>query len=372
VVQFLEHGPAWSEVPYHSLVEDETEQNASFVQQLAKRGWVVPAWPREYGGAGLTVLQQFIFNEEMGYRHAPRARGVGPQTAGPAIMLFGTPEQKRRHLPGITGAREVWCQGFSEHGAGSDLASLQCRAVLDGDDWVVNGTKMWTSYSHFADWMLLLVRTDPPAPKHRGITCLLLDMKRPGITLHPYLTMMNNHHFNEVELNDVRVPVSCTLGEANKGWYVATAALDYERSNVGRMASYRRDLERLADWILQHRPAHEGERTHARLALAELFIELEVGTALSYRVAAMQNAGLVPNMEASMCKVFSTEFGSRLYNTGLGLLGLSGQLMADTPSAPLRGAVERAYLWSVVNNIAAGSSEIQRNVIATRGLRLPR
>jgi alkylation response protein AidB-like acyl-CoA dehydrogenase len=218
----------------------------------------------------------------------------------------------------------------------------------------------------------LSVRT-PKAPKHRGISCLLVDMKTPGITLHPYLTMMDVHHFNEVVLENVRVPRSQLLGEENRGWYIAATTLDVERSGVGSMAGYRRDLDDLIACYQEDRwRAPTWAQAAYRYQLADLTISCEVGIMLSFRVAWLQSRGMIPNYEASMIKVYASEFGQRLYNAALGILGLFGQLKPGSPWVKLRGRIERSYQWNVVMNIAAGSNEIQRNIMAARGLGLPR
>src|SRR5205809_1608264 len=211
--------------------EDERERD--WLRTLAKRGWVAPAWPKQYGGAGLSVMQQFVFNEEMARAGAPRPNFLAIGLAGPTIIVHGTEEQKREHLSGILSGEDFWCQGFSEPGSGSDLASLQTRAVADGDDFIVNGQKIWTSGAHYADWMFVLARTDPDAPKHRGISYFLLDMKTPGITVRPLINMANGEGFNEVFFENVRVPREGLLGELNRGWYIATTTLDFERSSIG-------------------------------------------------------------------------------------------------------------------------------------------
>ncbi|HZQ37743.1 MAG TPA: acyl-CoA dehydrogenase family protein, partial [Dehalococcoidia bacterium] len=196
--------------------------------KLAARHWLAPHWPQEYGGAGLDIGQQFIFNEEMALHRAPGVGGIGVGWAGPTIMLYGSDEQKRRFLPRIVSGDETWCQGFSEPGSGSDLASLQTRAIRDGDDYVVNGQKIWTSGAHHSQWMILLARTDPDAPKHKGISYFLLEMKTPGITVRPLVNMADSHEFNEVFFDNVRIPRANLLGEENRGWYAAQTTLSFE------------------------------------------------------------------------------------------------------------------------------------------------
>ena len=344
-----------------------------FVKKLAEKGWHTLAWPTEWGGQGAGHMKQLVYNEEMAYHDAP-ANDMGADRVGPTIMLYGTDEQKRRFLPPIVRGEAVWCQGFSEPEAGSDLASLQTRAVQDGDEFVVNGTKIWTSLAHFAEWMILLARTDPEAPKHKGISYFLLDMKTPGITIRPLVDILNRHQFNEVFFDNVRIPRDCLLGELNRGWYVATATLDFERSGIQRVIGSLRTYEQLVDYARQTK--RDGAPLLAqplvRHKLAELKIEFEVGRLLAYRVAWMQGRGQVPNYEASVSKMYGSELAQRLANAGMQIMGLGGQLAPGSPWVPLRGSFETLYLSAAALTIAAGTSEVQRNIIAGRGLGLPR
>ncbi|MFQ5381398.1 MAG: acyl-CoA dehydrogenase family protein [Dehalococcoidia bacterium] len=353
--------------------DEEFEFAQNFNAELAKRGWIAPAWPKEYGGLAANIAEQMVFNEEFGYHGAPDTgtRGFGVGMIGPTLIIHGSDEQKARYLTKITSGEHIWCQGYSEPGAGSDLASLQTRAVRDGDEYVVNGQKIWTSGGHRANQMFCLVRTDPDAPKHRGISFLLIDdiTNTPGLTIRPLINMANRHHFNEVFLEDVRVPATNLVGEENRGWYVAMTLLDFERSGVGATAGQRRTLERLAD-ALRQAPAAKREANRAKMA--ELVVGNNVARLLGLRVASMQSKGLVPNYEASVIKIFQSELGQRMYNFGLNMLGLSGQLIPEEPSAPLSGDIPENYIMSVPSTIYSGSNEIQRNVIATRGLGLPR
>ncbi|MBI4571427.1 MAG: acyl-CoA dehydrogenase family protein, partial [Chloroflexi bacterium] len=293
---------------------------------------------------------------------------------GPTIMMYGTDEQQAQHLGGITSGEVIWCQGYSEPGAGSDLASLQTRAVQDGDDFVINGQKIWTSQAHYADWIFLLARTDPDAPKHKGISYFLVDMKSPGISVRPLVNMAGSKGFNEVFFENVRAPRSGLLGELNRGWYMATTTLDFERSSVATSAGYRRTLEELTAFVREAESDGKPlmEQPLVRHQLADLWIELTLLRFLAYRVVTLQARGIVPNYESSIVKVFNSEYHQRLSRAGLGMLGLFGQLRPESPHARLRGRFERSYLTSAGSTIAAGTSEIQRNIIATRGLGLPR
>ena len=337
---------------------------------LGRKGWIAAGWPKEYGGAGLSPLEQFIFSQESAEASAPSVGGIGVMMLGPTLIVHGSDEQKRRHLPGILSGDVTWCQGYSEPGAGSDLASLQTRAVRDGDDWVVNGQKIWTSGAHEADWCFLLTRTDPAAPKHRGITYLLVDMRTPGITVRPLINMAGSHGFNEVFFENVRVPAENVVGEVNRGWYVGTTTLDFERSSIGSTIGHRQTVERYAAWLREHRqglPLHAVEAS--RVALASRMVETQVLIMLSYRIVSMQAAGLVPNAEASIAKLFNSELGQRIAATAVAMMGMDGQVLGEaTPG----GAAAVDYLWNVCMTIAGGTSEIQRDIIATRGLGLPR
>ncbi|HEY4668472.1 MAG TPA: acyl-CoA dehydrogenase family protein [Tepidiformaceae bacterium] len=350
--------------------EEEPDRLRAFNRKLAERGWIAPAWPVEYGGMGLGAVEQLVFGEEMAYARAPNgARGPAVGYAGPTIQMYGTDEQKKRHLPGITNWDVVWAQGFSEPGSGSDLASLQTTAVRDGDDWILNGTKIWTSHGHYADWMYLLARTDTEAPKHRGISYFLLDLKSPGVSFRPLLNMAGRKGFGQFFFDQVRMPPDALLGEVNRGWYLATTTLDLERSNIANAGGARRTVDDLVAY-LREAPS-QATNTH-RHRLAGHRVEVEVATMLSYRVASIIAGGGVPNQEASLLKLFLSELDQRIANTGLHVLGLHGALMPGSRFARLRAQFALTYLTTVPRTIAGGTSEIQRNIIATRGLGLPR
>lgn len=346
----------------------------SFQKRLAERKWLTLGWPEEHGGLAASHMMQVIYNEEMTYFRAPTQLGVGPDRVGPTIILYGTEEQKRQHLPGIVGGETVWCQGFSEPGAGSDLASLQTTAVADGDYFVVKGQKIWTSLAQSADWCILLARTDPEAPKHRGISYFLLDMKTPGVEVRPLVDMLGRNTFHEVFFDSVRIPRSCLVGELNRGWYVAAATLDFERSGINRVVTGIRVYEELVGYAARSKA--DGGRllddTRVRQKLAELAIEFQAGRLLAYRVASMQARGQIPNAEASISKLYGTELQQRLAESGMEILGLGGQIEPGSRWASLQGRVEQFYLFAVALTIAAGTSEIMRNIIAGRGLGLPR
>jgi alkylation response protein AidB-like acyl-CoA dehydrogenase len=348
--------------------DDEWERQLAFRKALARRGWLTRAWPSQWGGQDADQVDQAIYREELALAGAPDA-DQGVDRVGPTLMLFGNDEQKARFLPRISRAEIFWCQGFSEPGSGSDLASLQTRAVRDGDNYIVNGQKIWTSHAHRADWMFLLARTDPDAPKHRGISFLLVDMRSPGITVQPLINMAGGHGFNQVFFDNVRVPRENLVGEENRGWYIAATTLDFERSGINRIAGGTKVLHDLIDYVRMH---PEVRTPSVRNRLAELKIEFDLGRILAYRVAWMQSRKLIPNYEASMSKLFGTEMQQRLANFAVNTLGLYGQLAPGSAAAKLEGRLEQYYLLAVSLTIAAGTSEIQRNIMATRGLGLPR
>ncbi|MBA4179234.1 MAG: hypothetical protein C0506_01460, partial [Anaerolinea sp.] len=341
---------------------------------LSGNGWIAPHWPKEYGGAGMSPVEQFVYNEEMAEARAPQVGGMGVQMIGPVLIRFGTPEQQKEHLPKITSGEVQWCQGYSEPGSGSDLASLQTRAVRDGDDYVLNGQKIWTSGAHRADWMFLLARTDPDAPKHRGISMLLMDMKSPGISVQPLITMAGDHVFNQEYFDNVRVPAKNLVGDENRGWYVGAALLDFERSNIASAIGLKHFVNEVLT-LAKAAPkgsAMEQRVKRLRSEIAERAVEAAIGRLISYRLISIQKRGGVPNYEASMNKNFGAEVNQRIAGTGMKLLGMMGNISHRDDLAPIKGRIQHAYLTTVASTIAAGTSEINRNVIATRGLGLPR
>jgi len=360
-----------------SVYEEVSDADASkaFTDKLARKGWLAPAWPTEYGGLGLSHMKQMIYNEAMAYHRAPLGQtwcGVG--LVGPTLMVYGSEEQKQEHLGAILRNEVWWAQGFSEPNSGSDLASLQTRAVIDGDDFVVNGSKIWTSGAQYAQKVILLTRTDPEAPKHKGISFLLADIDSPGFRVQPLVDMSGHAPFNQMFFEDVRIPRRNMVGEMNRGWYMAATTLDFERSGVDRAASLRRSLEEVVAHLHGHRvhgrPALEDWQTRA--TLTQLKIEIDVARWIAYQVASLQAQGKIPNYEASMSKLFASEVGQRFARALMEIYDLQAQLRPEDPRATLGGLPPMFYMTTVPSTIAAGSSEIQRNIIATRGLGLPR
>ncbi len=340
---------------------------------LAERGWVAPAWPKEYGGPSLDTKRQFIMNEEFAEFGAMNVGGFGVMMFGPTLIVHGTDDQKKEHLPGILDGSVQWCQGWSEPNAGSDVASVQTRAIRDGDDYVINGQKIWTTGAQFADMMYMLARTDPDAPKHRGISYFMLDMHAPGVTVRPLVTMTGSAIFNEVFFENVRVPARNRLGEENRGWYIGTTTLAFERSSIGSAVGIRKGLESIIRFAKERPELNVGAHKHAtQMALADRWIESLVARMMSYRVVSMQQAGLIPNHEASMCKLFTSEMGQRIAALGMKMAGLYGMVIGGHPAYSAAGRYGVGYVAAVSSTIAGGTSEIQRNIMAQRGLGLPR
>ena len=346
-------------------------------KKLAAKGWIAPNWPTEYGGAGLNVMKQFVLNEEMALRRAPRPGHlvIGLGMGGPTIINHGTEEQKKEFLPSIIKDLDIWCQGFSEPESGSDLASIKTKAVRDGDDYVINGQKIWTSFAHQAAWMIMIARTDADAPKHRGISYFVVDMKSPGINVRPITDMGGGKLFNEVFFDNVRIPAKNMVGEEHRGWYVATTTLDHERSAIGSTTGLKQQVQGLIEFARDNVKNHTsslGTNPMIRYELADRMLETEMARMLSYRVITMQNRGEVPNHEASMLKLYTSELQQRIASTYMHLLGPYGLLGTGSPWAPANGRYGSGYVSAVSATIAGGTSEIQRGIIATRGLGLPK
>ena len=369
---------SWSGGWQTDRASDDAEASGaarSWAAALAERGWIAPHWPREYGGGGLSSMEQFIFNAELASLGAPSGvGGSGVSMLGPTLIAHGSDEQKEKYLSQILTGEVSWAQGYSEPGAGSDLGSLQTRAVRDGDDYVVNGQKIWTSGAHNADKLFALVRTDPDAPKHRGISFLLIDdIRTPGLTVRPLINMSWKHGFNETFFEDVRVPVNI-VGEENRGWYVGMTLLDFERSNISGAVAQRKELDRLLGYLgSDEGRARTRVRPGVRAAIADRWIESEVGFNFSFRIVSMQHSGLIPNYEASTAKLFMSELMQNTARTALKALGLHANVWAeDSRWTPMHAYFTHRYVTTIPNTIGGGTSEIQRNIIATRGLGLPR
>jgi alkylation response protein AidB-like acyl-CoA dehydrogenase len=354
-----------------------------WLKRLGSRGWLTGKWPKEHGGLGWQPEQFLAFQEELGRAGAPPLISFGPTMAGPVIYTFGTTEQKQKHLDGIIKNETWWCQGYSEPGAGSDLAGLKTRAVRDGNHYVVNGQKIWTSMAHWADMMFALVRTNPDAKKQEGISFLLIDMKSPGITVRPIIGITLGHHLNEVFFDNVRVPVENLIGEENKGWTYAKFLLANERVgniDIARLESYLAQIRRLLDATKEGGTAlAEDPVFQRRLA------ELEVGFAtvkalMTDQLAAARTNGAPSLMGAAALKLRGSELQQAILQTGVEVLGRHGMVFqSDALNAgwngQLIGPEESAdviyeHLYRRAATIYGGSSEVQKNIIAKGALGL--
>ena len=350
---------------------DTMAEERAFRRLLAERGWLTMSWPKEWGGLDKSVEEQYLFWEAMNYVSAPQAT-VATQQVAPTLMRFGTDEQQDRFLPPISRGEVEFALGYTEPDAGSDLASLQLRAVKDGDDYILNGTKRFTSGAHRSEYVWLATRTDPNAPKHRGVSMMLVDMQSAGITVKPIWTVAG-YRTNEVYFEDVRVPATALVGEENRGWYYAAHALDRERISIFTVSGVRSVYDRLVDWAASDTPAgRPADDFGIRNGLASFKIEIEVLQHLSYRILDMLKRDESPNYEASEVKVFSTEMMQRLQNFSLHAMGLYGQLEPADRRAPIAGSAENGYLAAIMPTFGAGGNELQRNIMAQRGLGLPR
>jgi alkylation response protein AidB-like acyl-CoA dehydrogenase len=366
----------WDERREDSL-EVRFEYLRSWQRRLYEGGWAGISWSKEYGGRGASLMQQVIFWQEMALAGAPpMANVLGLGLIGPTIIAFGTEAQKKRYLRKILSAEEIWCQGFSEPNAGSDLANLQTEARLDGGHYVVNGQKVWTSYGWAGDWCELVVRTDPGAPKHKGLTVLLVDMKSPGVEVRPLRQMTGETEFNELFFRDMRVPVENVVGKVNQGWDVAIGTLMHERGTFGAglQIIYKRNMDRLIDLS---RTLHKNGRPAAqdpltRQKLAQCYAEIEIMRLNQMRAFSRINATGVPGPEGSIQKIFWSELNQRFQQIAQELLGPYGQLDAGDSHAIDSGIWSYGYLRARGNTIEAGTSEIQRNIIGHFVLGLPR
>ena len=348
--------------------------NPEFTKRVAKKGWIGLTWPKEHGGHARSFVDRLILSEEMLRYGAPAAsHWFADRQIGGAVVHYGTDEQKKELLPLILRGEAYVGLGMSEPEAGSDLASLKTRAVEDGDNYVIDGQKVWTSGGSHMNWIYLLARTDPTAPKHRGISEFFFPTNLPGITIRPIEDITGGVHFNEVFFDGVRVPKKSLIGEKNKGFYQVLNQLDYERSGMERlMGNYP-----LFSVLLQYtkETKHNGKPLTAdpliRSKLAQLQIEFEIGRLHMYRIAMVMDSGRAPNWESAMSKAYGTAFEQRLAGTAIEILGLYGQLSPQSKWVPMRGIAYHSYLSSKGYSLQAGTSEILKNILAQRRLELP-
>lgn len=357
------------------LPRDAHERAVSFCQELHAQGWFVPHWPAQYEGGGRGIVEQVVIREELAYAGAPLVNTNGVNMLAPVLFKFGTAQQKAQHLPAIARSERMWAQGYSEPEAGSDLAALRMTARRDGDHYVLDGQKTWTSNGVLADWIFVLARTSPVADKRQaGISFFLVDLASPGITRRPIRSMTGYPTFAEEFFDGVRVPAANIVGAEGEGWKVGKALLEVERSNITRAAQSQRYLDELIDWCRAKRGSvHDplADPTN-RIALARAVERVEVGRALSYRVAHQQAAGALDPALPSLSKLYHSELTAELRALGAQILGPAGELMPDDPDALLHGHFSEGLLLSLLHSIGGGTSEIQRDLIATAGLGLPR
>jgi len=387
--RFCEELRAWLAANQADLDESQTYDQADdmdgwmaflkrWQRKLHDAGWSGMSWPKEYGGRGASIIEELIFTEEMARAKAPNLMNIsiGIELVGPAIIHHGSEVQKRRYLPKILSAEEIWSQGFSEPDAGSDLASLRTVAVEKDDHFVVTGQKVWTSWAEYSDYCILLARTDPNAPKHKGISCFLVDMRSPGITIRPTVQITGEAEFSEVFFDGVCLPRESLLGGINEGWKVAMTILAHERgtSAIKYQIRFRTELEdliRLSKSMTRDGQVL-GKNPLVQQKLAQCFIEVEVLKYNIYRSVSQIIRNGKPGPESSIIKLFWSEMDRRQKEVAMDILGLYSQLVQHSSWSVDGGKWPRAFLWSRAGTIYAGSSEIQRNIIAERVLGLPR
>jgi alkylation response protein AidB-like acyl-CoA dehydrogenase len=353
----------------------EFERRRGWHRKLYDAGWMCIHWPKEFGGRGATLMQQFIYNQELDRAKAPPTVNFqGIARVGPTLMQWGTPEQKARFIPKIPSAEEIWCQGLSEPNHGSDLAAVETRAVDNGDHFVVNGSKVWTSNAHHADFSTLLCRSDPTAPKHRGLTYLLVDLRSPGVTIRPLVQITGESGFNQVFFEDMTVPKANLVGEKNQGWAVAITNMMFERTIHGGRTDMMvevRQLGELAKQVQRHGgPAFEDR--YVRAKIAAFACEAEALKYTSMRQLTRQLRGLPPGPEGSVMKLGTTELNLRIQKFAMELLGPYSQFEYRAPGAIERGRWSHRMLAARRGTIAAGTNEIQHNIIGERVLGLPK
>jgi len=370
--------PGWGTEAFPPFVSYAAE--VQFMREwqatLYRGGWCGLSWPREYGGGGATWVEQAIYNEEMARTQAPELiNKVGVNNVGPTLINYGSEEQKRRFLSKILSAEDIWCQLFSEPGAGSDLASLRAKAERDGDGYRLTGQKVWTSYAEFSRWGICLARTDPSAPKHKGITYLIVDMQAPGISIRPLRQITGSAEFNEVFLDAVYVPRDFVIGAENDGWSIAMNTLAHERGTAylfKEQVKQKIAVDRLVQILRQRR--QRGDVVHAtlRAEVIKAFIHVEIMRALNLDTMTRLARGQEPGGDSSLKKEFWTRLTQHLHETALAVQGPFAQLLTGDPRAVDQGRFQQSFLYSRSQSISGGTSEIQLNIIAQRLLGLPR
>ena len=357
--------------PRFDTLDEEVAFGREWQAKLASGGWVGVTWPTEYGGRGRGPVEAYIITEELARARAPELVGrIGINLVGPTILAHGTPEQKARWLDKILSADEIWCQLFSEPGAGSDLASVRTRAEKVEGGWLLNGQKVWTSYAQFADWGVCLARTDPEAIKQKGISYLVVDMRSEGVEVRPLRQITDETEFNEVFFNDVFIPEDHILGPENEGWRVANSTLSHERgSNPRQLVIHAQLIDELLR-LAQQEGIYDDHRIQQRLA--EAFVEVRLFQLHNWRTISRLAKGLEPGPQGSMNKLWWSEMSKRMHDTVMAVLGSAAPLWRGASENPGDGTWQRSWLYYQASSIWAGTNEIQRNVIGEKVLGLPR
>jgi alkylation response protein AidB-like acyl-CoA dehydrogenase len=337
--------------------------------KLGKKGWLSLCWPREYGGQARSYVDYLIFAEEIARRGSPGYNPIAMKMLAPTLIDYGNEEQKQQHLKPIARGERFWCEGLSEPEAGSDLASLQTKAVKDNGHFILNGQKTWSTLANHSDWCFILARSDPHSQRYKGLSFLLVDLSTPGVTVSPIKNLAGESSFCEIFFEDARIPGENLVSKENEGWPVAQALLAHERTSIEFVAM----VQSLIEETIKYLKANPGiAPALAKDSLARLAIEAEIGRLLNYRVAWQHDQGVATDLYASIAKLYSTELFKHTADVAMHLIGLYGQLDKKEAIAPLSGWIEHMYLVSFGATIAAGTSEIQKNIIALRGLSLPK
>jgi len=337
-------------------------------RKLGEKGWLSLFWPKEYGGQSWPLVDYLVLVEEIARRGSPGYNPIAVKMLAPTLIDYGTEEQKERHLKPIARGEEFWCEGFSEPGAGSDLASLQTKAIKDGNHFIINGQKTWSTFADYSDWCCLLARSDPHSKRSKGLSFLLVDLSTPGVTVRPIRNLAGEPSFCEIFFEDAKIPKENIVGKENEGWQVTQALLGYERTSIEFIAMVQSMIEGVVKYL---KTAPQMPSIPSRHLLAKLATDAEIGRLINYQVAWLHDKGMATDWYAAMAKLYSTELFKRAASAAMHLLGLYGQLDKRDDIAPLRGWIEHMYLVSFGATIAAGTSEIQKNIITLRHLRLP-
>ncbi|HYA36351.1 MAG TPA: acyl-CoA dehydrogenase [Candidatus Binataceae bacterium] len=375
--KFRDEFRSWldANTPDDSRGKDEWTAGLEWHRRMHAGGWVGISWPGEYGGRGASLTQQILYNREYARARRPQlVNTIGIGMVGPTLIRWGTEEQKKRHVAKILSAEEIWCQGYSEPNAGSDVASLTTRAVEDGDYFIVNGQKVWTTDAHHADWCILLCRTDPDAPKHRGISYLLVDMHSPGVNVRPLKQITGDSNFNEMFFDDVRVPRKNLVGEKNQGWQVAITTLMFERTSIGGGLSVTDTVAELAALAKSIARSHgtAWDDPGVRQTVARFECEAQALRYTELRQLTKRLKGLPPGPEGSVLKLHASELNLRINAFAMEILGPYSPIEYDGAFGIDRGRWSYRMLASRALTIAGGTSEIQRNIIGERVLGLPK